>query len=101
MRQRRDLADGVAGARHRWRRQPDVALFPPDKLFLIAGPCVLESDDLNRRVADRLAALAHLVPGGVIFKASFDKANRSNAAAERGPGMDAGLKALTKVRYAT
>ena len=49
-----------------------MALFPPDKLFLIAGPCVLESDDLNRRVADHLAKLAHLVPGGVIFKASFD-----------------------------
>jgi 2-dehydro-3-deoxyphosphooctonate aldolase (KDO 8-P synthase) len=78
-----------------------VALFPPDKLFLIAGPCVLESDDLNRRVADHLAKLAHLVPGGVIFKASFDKANRSNADAARGPGIESGLDTLARVRAAT
>ena len=78
-----------------------MALFPPDKLFLIAGPCILESDDLNRRVADHLASLAHLLPGGVIFKASFDKANRSNAGAARGPGIDSGLETLAKVRAAT
>jgi len=78
-----------------------VALFPTNKLFLIAGPCVLESDDLNRRVADHLAHLAHLLPGGVIFKASFDKANRSNAGAARGPGMESGLDALAKVRDET
>ena len=78
-----------------------MALFPSDKLFLIAGPCVLESDDLNRRVADHLVKLAHLVPGGVIFKASFDKANRSNAGAARGPGVEAGLETLAKVRAAT
>jgi 2-dehydro-3-deoxyphosphooctonate aldolase (KDO 8-P synthase) len=78
-----------------------VALFPNDKLFLIAGPCVLESDDLNRRVAEHLAKLAHLLPGGVIFKASFDKANRSNAGAARGPGLDEGLEALARVRKTT
>jgi 2-dehydro-3-deoxyphosphooctonate aldolase (KDO 8-P synthase) len=78
-----------------------VALFPSDKLFLIAGPCVLESDDLNRRVAEHLAGLAHLLPGGVIFKASFDKANRSNAGAARGPGIASGLRTLAKVRDAT
>ena len=81
-----------------WRRPTDVALFPPDKLFLIAGPCVLESDDLNRRVAEHLAELAHLLPGGVIFKASFDKANRSNAGAARGPGIEAGLATLARSR---
>ena len=74
-----------------------MPLFPQDKLFLIAGPCVLESDDLNLRVADHLAKLAPLIPGGVIFKASFDKANRSNAGAARGPGIDDGLKTLAKV----
>jgi 2-dehydro-3-deoxyphosphooctonate aldolase (KDO 8-P synthase) len=78
-----------------------LTLFPQDKLFLIAGPCVLESDELNRRVADHLAKLEHLVPGGVIFKASFDKANRSNAGAERGPGIERGLKTLEKVRAAS
>ncbi len=51
------------------------------QLFLIAGPCVLEDDALNLRVAEQLARLAPLVPGGVIFKASFDKANRVNAGA--------------------
>ena len=74
-----------------------MSLFPQDKLFLIAGPCVLESDELNYRVADHLAKVAHLIPGGVIFKASFDKANRSNPGAERGPGIEAGLETLAKV----
>jgi 2-dehydro-3-deoxyphosphooctonate aldolase (KDO 8-P synthase) len=75
--------------------------FPRDANFLIAGPCVLESDALNLRVAEHLARLAESVPGGIIFKASFDKANRSNAGAHRGPGLDAGLAALERVRAAT
>jgi 2-dehydro-3-deoxyphosphooctonate aldolase (KDO 8-P synthase) len=74
------------------------ATFPVDRFFLIAGPCVIESDDLLFRVADHLAALAPKVPGGIIFKASFDKANRSNAGAHRGPGMHEGLEALARVR---
>lgn len=73
-------------------------LFPDDRLFLIAGPCVLESDDLNFRVAERLAALADVLPGGIIYKASFDKANRANKGAPRGPGIDEGLAALDRVR---
>src|SRR5450755_4296372 len=76
-------------------------LFPADRLFLIAGPCVVEGDDLMFRVADHLAHLAAEVPGGVIFKASFDKANRSNPGAHRGPGMDEGLAALERVRART
>jgi len=64
------------------------ALFPGDRLFLIAGPCVVEGDDLMFRVADHLARLAEKVPGGIIFKASFDKANRSNPDAHRGPGLE-------------
>jgi 2-dehydro-3-deoxyphosphooctonate aldolase (KDO 8-P synthase) len=75
--------------------------FRTDALFLIAGPCVLEDDTLNLRVAEHLARLADRVPGGVIFKASFDKANRSNADAHRGPGLDDGLEALARVRTAT
>ena len=75
--------------------------FSPDKLFLIAGPCVLESDDLNLRVGEALARIAEKVPGGIIYKASFDKANRSNRNAARGPGLDAGLAALERVRDAT
>lgn len=76
-------------------------LFPADRLFLIAGPCVLENDDLNLRVGETLARLAEKVPGGIIYKASFDKANRSNRNAARGPGLEAGLSALERVRKAT
>lgn len=77
------------------------SLFPADRLFLIAGPCQLEDDTLNLRVAEALARLAEHVPGGIIFKASFDKANRSNVDGERGPGLEAGLAALERVRVAT
>jgi 2-dehydro-3-deoxyphosphooctonate aldolase (KDO 8-P synthase) len=76
-------------------------LFPGDRLFLIAGPCVVEGDDLMFRVGDHLARLAEKVPGGIIFKASFDKANRSNPGAHRGPGIDEGLAALDRVRART
>lgn len=75
--------------------------FPTDALFLIAGPCVLESDSLNLRVGEHLARLAERVPGGIIYKASFDKANRSNKDAARGPGLDEGLAALARVREKT
>ncbi|HEY9427660.1 MAG TPA: 3-deoxy-8-phosphooctulonate synthase [Gemmatimonadaceae bacterium] len=75
-----------------------IDAFRAEKLFLIAGPCVVEDDDLNFRVADALARLAECVPGGIIYKSSFDKANRSNVNAHRGPGMDEGLGALERVR---
>jgi len=75
--------------------------FPADRLFLIAGPCQLEDDTLNLRVAEALTRLAEHVPGGIIFKASFDKANRSNVDGVRGPGLEAGLAALARVRAAT
>jgi 2-dehydro-3-deoxyphosphooctonate aldolase (KDO 8-P synthase) len=77
------------------------ATFPGDQLFLIAGPCVVEDDALNLRVGEHLARLAERVPGGVIYKASFDKANRSSIGAPRGPGLDEGLEALARVRAAT
>jgi 2-dehydro-3-deoxyphosphooctonate aldolase (KDO 8-P synthase) len=77
------------------------ARFPADAFFVIAGPCVIEDDELNFRVADHLARLAERVPGGIIFKASFDKANRSNRGAARGPGLDEGLAALARVRERT
>lgn len=77
------------------------SLFPADRLFLIAGPCVVEDDALNLRVATELARLQNRLPGGVIFKASFDKANRSNAGAARGPGFHEGLASLDRVRSAS
>ncbi|HEV2670979.1 MAG TPA: 3-deoxy-8-phosphooctulonate synthase [Gemmatimonadales bacterium] len=69
--------------------------------FLIAGPCVVESDDLNVRIGEALAELAVKLGVAVIYKASFDKANRSRLNAPRGPGLEAGLRALEKVRNAT
>jgi 2-dehydro-3-deoxyphosphooctonate aldolase (KDO 8-P synthase) len=78
-----------------------VGGFPRDALFLIAGPCVLEDDTLNLRVGEALARLADSIPGGIVYKASFDKANRSNASAHRGPGMHEGLEKLARVRAKT
>ena len=75
--------------------------FARGSLFLIAGPCVVEDDALNLRVGEALARLAPLVPGGIVFKASYDKANRSNAGAARGPGLHEGLEQLRRVREVT
>jgi 2-dehydro-3-deoxyphosphooctonate aldolase (KDO 8-P synthase) len=79
----------------------DARIFRDDALFVIAGPCVLEDDALNLKVAERLAQLAEKVPGGIVFKASFDKANRSNQGAHRGPGIEDGLRALERVKKAS
>jgi 2-dehydro-3-deoxyphosphooctonate aldolase (KDO 8-P synthase) len=80
---------------------PDAQHFPSDRLFLIAGPCQAEDDVLNLRIAEVLARLNERVPGGVIFKASFDKANRSNPGAPRGLGLERGLEALAAVKRET
>lgn len=78
-----------------------MAIFSDNALFVIAGPCVLEDDTLNLTVAEALAKLAERVPGGIVFKASFDKANRSNAGAHRGPGVEEGLRKLERVKHET
>ncbi|MBP6441365.1 MAG: 3-deoxy-8-phosphooctulonate synthase [Sphingorhabdus sp.] len=69
-----------------------------EKIFLIAGPCVIESEDMSFRVAEKLSEIAEKLDILVIFKSSFDKANRSSHASFRGPGMDEGLKILERVR---
>jgi 2-dehydro-3-deoxyphosphooctonate aldolase (KDO 8-P synthase) len=66
--------------------------------FLIAGPCVLEDDALNLRVAEALARLGERLKIPIIYKASFDKANRSRLAAARGPGLQEGLAKLERVK---
>ncbi len=66
--------------------------------FLIAGPCVIESEELQLRTAERLKQIADKLGIFLIFKSSFDKANRSSGTSFRGPGMDEGLKVLEKVR---
>ncbi|HEX6573961.1 MAG TPA: 3-deoxy-8-phosphooctulonate synthase, partial [Gemmatimonadaceae bacterium] len=76
-------------------------IFSRDRLFVIAGPCVVEDDALNVGIGKELQKLASGIPGGIIYKASFDKANRSNRGAARGPGLEAGLAALARVKDAT
>src|SRR3954451_18026329 len=67
-------------------------------LFLIAGPCVVESEELQLRTAERLKAITDKLGILFIFKSSFDKANRSSDKSFRGPGLDEGLRILAKVR---
>jgi 2-dehydro-3-deoxyphosphooctonate aldolase (KDO 8-P synthase) len=69
-------------------------------LFLIAGPCVIESEALVQEVAGRLKEITTALGMPLIFKASFDKANRSSGKSFRGPGLEAGLKALQSVQRA-
>jgi 2-dehydro-3-deoxyphosphooctonate aldolase (KDO 8-P synthase) len=69
-------------------------------LFLIAGPCVVESEELQLRTAERLKGITDRIGVQFIFKSSFDKANRSSDKSYRGPGMDEGLRILDKVRDA-
>jgi len=67
-------------------------------LFLIAGPCVIESEALALETAGRLKEITDALEMPFIYKSSFDKANRSSAASFRGPGMEAGLRILQKVK---
>nr|WP_283937575.1 3-deoxy-8-phosphooctulonate synthase [Sphingomonas hankyongi] len=67
-------------------------------LFLIAGPCVVESEELQLRVAERLKSITDKLGILFIFKSSYDKANRTSDSSFRGLGMDEGLRILSKVR---
>src|ERR1700751_6104910 len=69
-------------------------------MFLIAGPCVIESPTLTQEIAGRLKELTTRLGIPYIFKASYDKANRSSRSSYRGPGIDEGLKVLENVRRA-
>jgi 2-dehydro-3-deoxyphosphooctonate aldolase (KDO 8-P synthase) len=71
-----------------------------EPLFLIAGPCVIESPALTQEIAGRLKEITARLGVPYIFKASYDKANRSSRASFRGPGIEAGLKVLDDVRRA-
>jgi len=74
----------------------DVGLDRP--FFLIAGPCVVESEQLQMDVAGRLKEITSALGIPFIFKSSYDKANRSSGTTFRGPGMERGLEILAKVR---
>jgi len=70
----------------------------PSALFLVAGPCVIESLDATLRAAEAVKKVAERARVAAVFKASYDKANRSSGASYRGPGLDEGLRVLAKVR---
>jgi 2-dehydro-3-deoxyphosphooctonate aldolase (KDO 8-P synthase) len=70
-------------------------------LLWVAGPCVIETHDLTLWIAERLAELAQRLTIPLVFKASFDKANRTSAKSFRGPGLHDGLKTLEAVKRRT
>jgi 2-dehydro-3-deoxyphosphooctonate aldolase (KDO 8-P synthase) len=72
--------------------------FGAERLFLFAGPCVLETLDLTLRIAEHLKKVSESRGVQAVFKASFDKANRSSLGSGRGPGMDQGLEWLQAVK---
>ena len=69
-----------------------------DKIFLIAGPCVIESEDLVMEVAGKMKDITNKLGIQYVFKASFDKANRSSISSFRGPGLTKGLEILARVK---
>lgn len=72
-----------------------------EPLLVIAGPCVIEEEELTLGIASRLRAISEALGISLIFKASFDKANRTSVDAYRGPGLDRGLAVLERVRRET
>ena len=72
-----------------------------EQFTLIAGPCVLEDDGLNLRIGEALAGLSADLNLPIVFKASYDKANRSKADSARGPGLQEGLRRLARVKRET
>jgi len=74
---------------------------PGNPLLWILGPCVIESRDLVLSVADHLASMASRMKIQVVFKSSFDKANRSSGKTFRGPGIQEGMRILEEVRQKT
>lgn len=70
---------------------------PGNPLLIIAGPCVIETESLTMHIAESLVRITQRLELPLVFKASFDKANRTSGKSFRGPGMDDGLKVLDKV----
>lgn len=76
----------------------NVAMGQGAPFFFVAGPCVIESESHAMMIAERLAAVALELRVSLIFKASYDKANRSSIASFRGPGMKEGLRILGEIK---
>jgi len=85
---------GVAGTPALWKALTRTRA----PFFLIAGPCVIENDRHPRQVASRLKAITEELGIPFVFKASYDKANRSSLGSYRGPGLERGLEVLAEVR---
>ena len=79
----------------------DVQIGLDAPLFVMAGPCVIESKTTTLDIANRLVEIGRRTEVPVIFKASFDKANRSSISSFRGPGLEEGLEILAAVRNQT
>ena len=75
----------------------DLQCGTDQSLLLIAGPCVMETADATRRIADTLQNIMADLPVQLVFKASFDKANRTSIHSFRGPGLDEGLEILDRI----
>ena len=76
----------------------DLTLGNDLPLTVIAGPCQLESADHAQMIAGKMKEACAAVGAGYVFKASYDKANRTSLSGKRGPGMEAGLKVLADLR---
>ena len=74
---------------------------PGQPLLVIAGPCVIESEKLCQDIAQVLVEISQSLPVNIVFKASFDKANRTSASSRRGPGLQDGLAILESVKAAS
>jgi 2-dehydro-3-deoxyphosphooctonate aldolase (KDO 8-P synthase) len=78
--------------------QPMILAGPGQPLLLLAGPCVLESEELAWHVATEMKKVCRELGINYVFKASFDKANRTSLDSFRGPGLDKGLRVLARIR---
>src|SRR5689334_20014650 len=79
----------------------DIRFGDSAPLFLIAGPCVIESEAHALMMAERIAEIAKRLHMPLVFKASYDKANRSSVASYRGPGLQEGLRILDAIKRRT
>ena len=76
----------------------DQTIGEPGRLFLFAGPCVIQSKELAIRIATAVRDICRELDVPYVFKASFDKANRTSFEGHRGPGLEAGLEVLAAVK---
>jgi 2-dehydro-3-deoxyphosphooctonate aldolase (KDO 8-P synthase) len=79
----------------------NIKIEPDGGLFVIAGPCVIETEEICLDIAQQLVEISKKTGVPIIFKASFDKANRSSIDSFRGPGLKKGLEILAKIKKQT